>query len=61
MTQHLFQSIDKTIETDIIVVGAGLVGLAAAIACAKLGKNVIVVDAQKTAIKKQQAWDARIY
>lgn len=61
MTQHLFQSVDRTIETDIIVVGAGLVGLTAAIVCAKLGKKVIVVDAQKTAIQKQQAWDARIY
>ena len=49
------------IEADIVVVGAGLVGLAAAIACAKQGKKVIVVDAKKTAIKKQQAWDARIY
>jgi 2-octaprenylphenol hydroxylase len=51
----------KSIQADIIVVGAGLVGLVAAIACAKLGKKVVVVDAQKTAIKKQQAWDARIY
>lgn len=49
------------IETDIVVVGAGVVGLAAAIACAKLGNRVIVVDAQNTVIKKQQTWDARIY
>lgn len=48
-------------ETDIVVVGAGLVGLAAAVACAKLGKQVIVVDAKKPVTKKQQAWDARIY
>jgi 2-polyprenylphenol 6-hydroxylase len=51
----------QAVDTDIIVVGAGLVGLAAAAACAKLGKKVIVVAAQKTTIKKQQAWDARIY
>ncbi len=51
----------QEIETDIIVVGAGLVGLAAAVACAKLGKQVIVIDAKHAEIKKQQAWDARIY
>ncbi len=51
----------QDIETDIIVVGAGLVGLAAAVACAKLGKQVILIDAKKTVIKKQQAWDERIY
>lgn len=51
----------KSIQADIIVVGAGLVGLAAAIACARLGKKVVVVDAQKTAAEKQQTWDARIY
>ena len=51
----------QNIQADIVVVGAGLVGLAAAVACAKLGKKVIVIDAKKAAIKKQQAWDARIY
>jgi 2-polyprenylphenol 6-hydroxylase len=61
MKRDFIQSANKNIEADIVVVGAGLVGLAAAIACAKLGKKVVVVDAQKTAIKKQQAWDARIY
>lgn len=61
MTQRSFQGINNSIETDIVVVGAGVVGLAAAIACAKLGKKVMVVAAQNTAIKKQQTWDARIY
>ncbi len=61
MTHHYSQSGDESIETDIVVVGAGLVGLAAAVACAKLGKQVILIDAKKPVIKKQQAWDARIY
>lgn len=61
MTQHFFQSVNSRIQADLVVVGAGLVGLATAVACAKLGKKVIVVDAKKTATKKQQAWDARIY
>lgn len=61
MKRDFFQSVNGSIQADIIVVGAGLVGLAAAIACAKLGKKVVVVDAQKTAIGKQLAWDARIY
>ncbi|HSI24731.1 MAG TPA: FAD-dependent monooxygenase, partial [Methylotenera sp.] len=52
---------DRSIETDIIVVGAGLVGLAAAVACAKLGKQVILIDAKKPVTRKQEAWDARIY
>lgn len=51
----------QNIQADIVVVGAGLVGLAAAVACAKLGKKVIVIDAKKVAIKKQQVWDARVY
>ena len=33
---------NKDIDADIVVVGAGLVGLAAAVACAKLGKKVII-------------------
>ena len=61
MKQHFFQGVNSSIEADIVVVGAGLVGLAAAIACAKLGKKVMVIDAKKVAIKKQPAWDARIY
>lgn len=51
----------KTIVTDIIVVGAGLVGLSAAIAFAKQGKNVVLVDAKPEKFEKTQAWDARIY
>ena len=51
----------KQIEADIVVVGAGLVGLAAAIAFAKQGKNVILVDAKKPDIKLKKAWDERVY
>ncbi len=51
----------KAIETDIIVVGAGLVGLAAAIAFAQQGKNVVLVDAKKPEIKLKKAWDERVY
>jgi 2-octaprenylphenol hydroxylase len=61
VTHHSSQSGDRSLETDIVVVGAGLVGLAAAVACAKLDKQVILIDAKKPVIKKQQDWDARIY
>lgn len=61
MTPDFSQRGDRSIKADIVVVGAGLVGLAAAVACAKLGKQVILIDAKKTVIKKQQAWDERIY
>ena len=49
------------VKTDIIVVGAGLVGLSAAIAFSKLGKSVVLVDAKKSEIKKSKTWDERIY
>ena len=51
----------KTIETDIIVVGAGLVGLSAAIAFAKQHKNVVLVDTKPINIEKTQDWDTRVY
>ena len=56
----------KAIETDIVVVGAGLVGLSAAIAFAKQNKSVVLVDAkpvnmERPIIQKQADWDARIY
>jgi 2-polyprenylphenol 6-hydroxylase len=61
MTHHFFQSVDKSIETDVIVVGAGLVGLSAAIAFAKQGKSVVLVDANPLMNQKKQTWDERIY
>ena len=57
MTQNLKTQIDA----DIVVVGAGLVGLAAAIAFTKQGKNVVLVDAKKPAIKLKKTWDERVY
>ncbi len=56
----------KSLDADIIVVGAGLVGLAAAIAFAKQNKQVVLLDKQPKAAKKseankQAAWDERIY
>jgi 2-polyprenylphenol 6-hydroxylase len=51
----------KTIETDIAVVGAGLVGLSAAIAFAQQGKSVVLVDAKKPVIKLKKTWDERVY
>ena len=51
----------QNIEADIVVVGAGLVGLSAAIAFAQQGKNVCLVDAKKPAIKLKKTWDERVY
>jgi ubiquinone biosynthesis UbiH/UbiF/VisC/COQ6 family hydroxylase len=51
----------KSVKTDIIVLGAGLVGLSAAIALAKQSKSVVLVDAKLVKIEKKQAWDERIY
>ncbi len=48
-------------NADIIVVGAGLVGLAAAIACARQNRKVVLIDAKKPVTSKQQTWDERIY
>ena len=61
MKQHFFQSVNGSLEADIVVVGAGLVGLSAAIAFAQQGKKVVLVDAKKPAIKLKKAWDARVY
>ncbi len=51
----------KSVEADIIVLGAGLVGLSAAIAFAKQSKSVVLMDAKPVKIEKKQAWDERIY
>jgi 2-octaprenylphenol hydroxylase len=51
----------KSVEADIIVLGAGLVGLSAAIAFAKQGKSVVLMDTKPVKIEKKQAWDERIY
>ena len=51
----------QEIQTDIVVVGAGLVGLSAAIAFAQQGKKVALVDAKKPVVKLKKAWDERVY
>ena len=51
----------KQINAEIIVVGAGLVGLSAAIAFALQGKSVVLVDAKKPIIRLKKAWDERVY
>ncbi len=66
MTHDASQKINQKLDADIIVVGAGLVGLAAAIAFAKQGKTAVLVDSNPAkialpALKKSAAWDARIY
>ena len=61
MTHSFSQSLSKTLEADVVVVGSGLVGLSAAIAFAKLDKRVVLVDAKKPIIKLKKAWDERVY
>ncbi|MBC7756472.1 MAG: FAD-dependent monooxygenase [Bdellovibrio sp.] len=61
MTHHFFQSEDESINTDIAIVGSGLVGLSAAIAFAQQGKRVALIDAKNSLITLKNAWDARVY
>ncbi len=55
------------ITTEVAIVGAGLVGLTAAIALARLGRQVVLIDAQPKRIAPilleatDAAWDSRIY
>lgn len=55
------KKLNHVIETDVVIVGAGLVGLSAAVAFAKQGKQVTLVDAKPMTRKKTADWDARIY
>lgn len=55
------QPFNQTQNADIIVLGAGLVGLAAAIAFAKQNRKVVLIDAKKPVETKQLAWDERVY
>ncbi|MEE9331101.1 MAG: FAD-dependent monooxygenase [Methylophilaceae bacterium] len=48
-------------EVDVVVVGAGLVGLAAVIALHAEGKRVALVDSKENSIKRTKSWDTRIY
>jgi ubiquinone biosynthesis UbiH/UbiF/VisC/COQ6 family hydroxylase len=55
------------INTDVAIVGAGLVGLTAAIALSRLGKKVVLTDAKPALalpadwMADMAHWDARIY
>lgn len=54
----------KQINADVIVIGAGLVGLAAAIALTLQHKNVVLVSSYKPVMSPQlesATWDARVY
>ncbi len=51
----------STIEADVAIVGAGLVGLTAAIALAQLGKRVVLLDAKTPDKAMPKDWDSRIY
>ena len=61
MMHSFSQSLSKTLEADVVVVGSGLVGLSAAIAFAKLDKRVVLVDAKNPTIKLKKTWDERVY
>lgn len=55
------------INTDVVIVGAGLVGLTAAIALSRLGKKVVLTDAKPALalptdwMTDMAHWDSRIY
>ena len=54
--------VNKTaIDCDVVVVGAGLVGLTAVVALAQQGRRVVLVDAKPKPVYQMQDWDARIY
>lgn len=48
-------------ECDVIVVGSGLVGAAAALSLAKAGLQVCLVGAERPSSQPPQGWDPRIY
>ncbi|MEK9939695.1 MAG: FAD-dependent monooxygenase, partial [Methylotenera sp.] len=53
----------QTIKTDVAVVGAGLVGLSAALAMHQLGLDVTLIAAEQLpdSISEADGWDQRIY
>ncbi|MDG1444879.1 MAG: FAD-dependent monooxygenase, partial [Methylophilaceae bacterium] len=54
--------VNKTaIDCDVVVVGAGLVGLTAVVALAQQGRRVVLVDEKPKPVYQMQDWDARIY
>lgn len=55
----------RIMQADVAIVGAGLVGLTAAIAMASQGKQVVIVDSHTTQLiswtPNKDQWDSRIY
>lgn len=52
---------NKVTHCDVVIVGAGLVGLATVIALAEQGLDVVLVDAAKKNAAVKEVWDDRIY
>ena len=48
-------------DTDIIIVGGGLIGSALAIALSSIGFDVTVVDRQSNKLTKSKIFDGRAY
>ena len=53
----------KVLRTDVAIVGAGLVGLAAAVAMHQAGFSVVLVDSRNPTYTDlaDDTWDTRIY
>lgn len=55
----------SNLSAEVAIVGAGLVGLAAAVAFAQQGRSVVLLDAKKpqvkSVVKLKKAWDERVY
>jgi 2-octaprenylphenol hydroxylase len=53
----------EIIKTEVAIVGAGLVGLAAAVAMHQAGQSVVIVDAKSPSDTEFMGgdWDSRIY
>ncbi|MEI2615476.1 MAG: FAD-dependent oxidoreductase [Methylotenera sp.] len=51
------------LQKDVVIVGAGLVGLSAAVALHQAGYSVVLVDRQNPTklASTDDAWDTRIY
>jgi 2-octaprenylphenol hydroxylase len=48
-------------NTEVLVVGAGLVGTASAIALSRLGLQVTLIDSKPEPVLETEGWDQRIY
>lgn len=63
--QNISEKINlETVHADVIIIGAGLVGLTAAIALTKQDKNVVLVSSYKPATQAKaelNTWDERVY